>query len=161
MPPAPGMTASEGVTAIVTESTIITSTADDDADRKVTDDIFADLEFHDQAFMFSGQDDLLVVGVKEPENAITLGELLKERETEVAKIKLESEVHGTRALQVGPPSKDLIIRLKSSAPSAIEIVEILEDDPKDDTPGDDKHESSHKRRRRHRHRCLLILFLFR
>ena len=151
MPLASGITTSEGVTAIVTESTITTSTADDDANRKITDDIFADLDFNDQAFMFSGQDDLLVASVKETQNAITLGELLKEQETELKKVKLEDKARSAQASQCSSSVRDFIIRLKSSAPSSAEVVEILEDDPKDDTPGDDKHESSQKRRRRHRH----------
>ena len=148
VPPVPGMTAPEGVTAIVTESTVITSTTDEDAERKVTDDIFADLDFNDQAFMFSGQDDLLVAGVKQPQNAITLGELLKEQEAELKKVKLEDKARSAQASHCSSSVRDFIIRLKPSAPSAAEVVEIPEDDPKDDTPGDDKHESSQKRRRR-------------
>ena len=151
VPPVTGTTAAEGVAAITTESTIVTSTTEDDAERKVTDDIFADLDFNDQAFMFSGQDDLLVAGVKEPQNAITLGELLAEQEKELKKVKLEDKTRSAQASQCGPPVRDFIIKLKPSAPSTAEVVEILEDDPTDDTPGDDQQESHQKRRRRHRH----------
>ena len=151
VPPVTGTTAAEGVAAITTESTIVTSTTEDDAERKVTDDIFADLDFNDQAFMFSGQDDLLVAGVREPLNAITLGELLNEQQTELKRVKLEDKARSAQAPHCSSSVRDFIIKLRPSAPSAVEVVEIPEDDPIDDTPGDDQHESHQKRRRRHRH----------
>ena len=151
VPPVTGTTAAEGVAAITTESTIVTSTTEDDAERKVTDDIFADLDFNDQAFMFSGQDDLLVAGVKGPLNAITLGELLNEQQTELKRVKLEDKARSAQASHCSSSVRDFVIKLKPSAPSAVEVVEIPEDDPTDDTPGDDQQESHQKRRRRHRH----------
>ena len=151
VPPATGTTAAEGVAAITTESTLVTSTTEDDTERKVTDDIFADLDFNDQAFMFSGQDDLLVAGVREPLNAITLGELLNEQQTELKRVKLEDKARSAQASHGSSSVRDFIIKLKPSAPSTAEVVEILEDDPTDDTPGDDQQESHQKRRRRHRH----------
>lgn len=107
--------------------------ADGEGDRTLLDDIFTDYGPLDQDFMFVGSDGVEVADGKGEGSGVSMEELLRQREAEVKKVKVELGPLGfddpdSQPLQMVSPSSGSVVEFKCLPPSTIKVVDIPDDD---------------------------------